>query len=161
MVDDTRQLAFIKGCEDPGRLRNLIDNARRQGADMVAEAAFHRLISLVPEEREGSVEHDFWRTVNAFEFLLSKEKGKTIQLSRTRQKVGRVGVVQTLTDWATDAKETDGFQKLLELGLPELTGEAIVLRHPDRFDEARRHAARQRLVLAGVDGERASSASLG
>ena len=54
------------------------------------------------------------QTIHAFEHILSEERGKTTRLARTRQKVARVGVVQTLQDWATSAKSTDGFTMLLE-----------------------------------------------
>jgi hypothetical protein len=97
------------------------------------------------------VEHDFWRTINAFEFALTEQRGKTTRLSRTRQKVARLGVLQTLNDWAFVKGETTGFSMLLEMQMPELTGEAIVLRHQDQFTPEVIAAARQRLVDAGVD----------
>ena len=48
-------------------------------------------------------------------------------------------------------KSTDGFDMLLEREMPELTGEAIVLRHSEQFDNEIQNAARERLVQAGVD----------
>jgi hypothetical protein len=33
-----------------------------------------------------------------------------------------------------DKKETEGFKMLLERGMPELTGEAMVLRHQQDFE---------------------------
>jgi hypothetical protein len=36
-------------------------------------------------------------------------------------------------------------------GMPELTGEAIVLRHPEHFEPAVAAAAKQRLIDTGVD----------
>ena len=51
-------------------------------------------------------------------------------------------------------KSTDGFDMLLERGMPELTGEAIVLRHSEQFDDEIQNAARERLVQAGVDIDR-------
>jgi hypothetical protein len=128
-----------------------LKNARARGESALADAAFRKLISLVPSEHPGTVEHDFWQTVHAFEYLLTEEREKTTRLSRTRQKVARVGVVQTLKDWALSGKETDGFRMLLDRGMPELTGEAIVLRHPGNFDPEVLAAARQRLSDAGVD----------
>ena len=68
--------------------------------------------------------------VQAFEYTLSEERGKNTRLSRTRQKVAKAGVVQTLSDWAAGSQETKGFRMLLERGMPEFTGEAITLRHP-------------------------------
>jgi hypothetical protein len=147
-------LGKIATCQSVPELRNWRDNARRHGQAEVEAAAFRRLVSLVPEMQPGSVEHDFWTTINAFELILSDERGKTTRLGRTRQKVGRVGVVATLRDWAMSTKATDGFLMLLERQMPELTGEAIVLRHPALFADEERAAARQRLVDAGVDVER-------
>ncbi len=151
MVDNTKILSCISECNDSEKLRTWIKNARTRKETRIADAAFRRLISLVPSERPGSVEHDFWQTVHAFEFTLSEERGKTVRLARTRQKVARIGVIETLKDWALSDKRTEGFEMLLERGMPELTGEAIVLRHPDKFDENVQAAARARLVEAGVD----------
>jgi len=151
---DKKILAFVGRCEDPQGLESLIRNATKLGNTVVAEAAFRKRISLVPAERPGTVEHDFWQTVHAFEYSLSEERGKTTRLSRTRQKVAQVGVVQTLRDWAAGAQETAGFKMLLERGMPEFTGEAITLRHPEHFEPKTLEAARRRLTTAGVDVDR-------
>ncbi len=153
MADRERILELIESCSDPDKLRTWIKNAQNQGADDIAEAAFRRLVTILPAENPGTVEYDFWRTVYAFEHVLSEERGKTTRLSRTRQKVGRDGVLKTLEDWSVSKKSTPGFKMLLERGMPELTGEAIVLRHPAKFDDSTRGAAQQRLEEAGVDIE--------
>ncbi len=149
--DHKKILAFVAACDDAGKLGSLIRNARAQGVTAVADAAFRKLVALVPAEQPGTVEHDFWQTIQAFEFSLSEERGKTTRLSRTRQKVAKVGVVQTLRDWAVGSQETAGFKMLLERGMPEFTGEAITLRHPEHFEAPVLEAARQRLAVAGVD----------
>ncbi len=116
--------------------------------------AFRKRVSLVPAVptvEPGSVDHDFWQMVQAFEFALSEERGKTTRLFRMRQKVAKDGVVQTLRDWAAGSQETAGFKMLLERGMPEYTGEAVTLRHPDLFEPPVREAAQQRLAAAGVD----------
>ena len=142
--------AFIARCEDPTQLKTMIANAKARGEDEVALTAFRRLVLVSPSETPGSVEHDMWQTIFAFEHLLKEERGKTTLLARTRQKINRVGVIETLKDWAAAKQETEGFRMLLERGLPELTGEAIVLRHPRLFPRAAVEAARARLVGAGV-----------
>jgi hypothetical protein len=149
-------IAQIEKCDDEKLLRNWIENARRKGETEVEEAAFKRLIQLLPKENPGTLEWDFWRTIHAFELTLTDENGRTTRLSRTRQKVQRVGVKQTLTDWALGKKETDGFTMLLERGMPELSGEAIILRHANEFDEEVRDAAQMRLTNAGVDTRKLS-----
>ena len=151
MRDYTKILGLIAASNEPEKLRTWITNARKEGQEDVAAAAFRRLIAILPKEKPGTVEYDFWQTVHAFEHVLSEERGKTTRLSRTRQKVARVGEIQTLKDWALSAQSTDGFTMLLERKMPELTGEAIVLRHASRFSSEVVTAARRRLEDAGVD----------
>jgi hypothetical protein len=146
-------ISKINECDDPDLLRGWIKNAKRLDTPTVEEAAFRKLISIVPEERPGTVEHDFWTTVHAFEYVLSEENSKTTRLSRTRQKVKRDGVVDTLASWAVSTKPKDGFNMLMDRDMPEHTGEAIVLRHPDAFEKDVLLAARTRLEDAGVDIE--------
>jgi hypothetical protein len=133
MTDHEKILGLIENCDDPARLKSWIANARSKGETGIADAAFRKLVSVLPKEKPGTVEHDFWRTIHAFEHVLSEERGKTTRLAWTRQKVARVGEIQTLKDWALSAKSTDGFGMLLERDMPELTGEAIVLRHAHQF----------------------------
>lgn len=136
---------------DPAGIRQLRRNALQMGSEVVAEAAFRRLVDILPDETPGTVEHDFWRTIHAFEESLTQERERTTRLSRTRQKLGRVGIIKTLEDFATSKAPAEGFSMLIERNLPELTGEAVILRHSDRFEDRIVEAARARLVEAGVD----------
>jgi hypothetical protein len=151
MSDHTKILALIRASTDADQLRRFRENAQKKGVTVVADAAFRRLIEILPEQAPGSIEHDFWMTIHAFEEVLRDERGKTVRLSRTRQKIGRVGVKQTLIDFATSKAPTDGFNMLIERGLPELTGEALVLKHGEACDLGVQNAAKQRLEDAGVD----------
>ncbi|MBA3811168.1 MAG: hypothetical protein H0X27_05900 [Caulobacteraceae bacterium] len=145
MNDHSRILAYIAACRDKDELSNLMANARRQGARTVEDAAFRRLVAVVPDAEPGSLEHDFWTVIQAFELVLSQERRKTVRLSRTRQKVKRVGVAQTLADFAT-GKPTEGFAMLKARGMLELSGEAVILKHPAQFAPAIVNAARVRLA---------------
>ena len=91
-------IEFVSSSDDPEKLRRIIENARKREADALADAALRKLVSVLPSERPGTVEFDFWRTIHSFEHVLTEERGRTTKLSRTRQKVQRVGVVQTLID---------------------------------------------------------------
>ena len=126
-------------------------NAHRLGSRTVEDAALRRLVAILPSEAPGTLEHDFWMTIHTFEELLGEERGRTTRLSRTRQKVAKEGIRKVLVDFATSAKPADGFQMLIDRGLPELTGEAVVLRHPEGFEPSVVDAARTRLAGAGVD----------
>lgn len=153
MTDYSRVLLAIAASDDPKQLRRFQENAREKGVAEIQEAAFRRLLEILPDEVPGTVEHDFWKTVHAFEELLREERGKTVRLSRTRQKIARVGVMQTLTDFAVSKAPTVGFRMLIERNMPELTGEALVLKHKASFDVETVSAARARLIGAGVDAD--------
>lgn len=157
MTDHTKALAAIAHLTDARLLRQFRENAQKLGAPEVADAAFRRLLEILPEEAPGSIEHDFWMTIHAFEEVLRDERGKTVRLSRTRQKIARVGVKQTLIDFAMSKAPTEGFDMLIERDLPELTGEALILKHGESFDPKVRAAAKQRLANAGVDIARLQS----
>lgn len=87
-LDLPRMLAAVEAADDPEKLRTIIKNARQRAANELANAAFKKLVSILPSAKQGTVEHDFWKTVHAFEQVLTEERGKTTRLSRTRQKVG-------------------------------------------------------------------------
>lgn len=144
-------LEAIAACADPEKLRTYLKNAQRKNEIEVADAAFRKLISILPSAQPGTIEHDLWQTIYAFEQVLSEERGKTTRLSRTRQKVARVGERKTLEDWALSKSRTEGFEMLLERNMPELTGEAIVVRHASSFSDGVVTAAREKLLSAGID----------
>lgn len=146
-----KTLSLIEKSSNEKSLRNWIANARRLNEAEIEKAALRRLIEILPQEEFGSLEWDFWRTIYAFEHVLTDERGRTTRLSRTRQKIARDGVEATLKQWALDKAVTQGFIMLMERNMPDLLGEAIILRHPARFEKNVQAAARARLIGAGVD----------
>lgn len=146
-----RALAFIAVCFDPKKLEQMIENARNHGEAEVERAAMLRLYEVKPEAQPGTLEHDVWRSIYALEGALSGERERTTLLNRTRPKIKREGEAATVADLVTKKVASEGFHILLERGMPELTFEAVALRHPDRF--VRRCAMRPhtRLRAAGID----------
>lgn len=59
MADHSNVLAIIETASDPEKLRQLMANTRRMSAKDVANAAFRRLVEIMPEADPGTVAHDF------------------------------------------------------------------------------------------------------
>lgn len=144
-------LERIEAATEPAALRRIMENADRLGVRAVYDAAFRRFAEVSAEGAPGTVEHDFWRAIHALEAALSSERGKTTRLSRTRQKLARVGVTRTVDELATAPEPSDGFAMLVERGMWELSAEALVLRHIGSFPPKTVEAARTRLAAAGCD----------
>lgn len=148
---EANALVQVAKIDDPAGLRKMIANAERLDVPSVRDAAFRRLAAIQAEGEEGSVEFDFWRTIHAFEEALRDERGKAVKLTKTRAKIKRVGEVAALADFPVAPDAASGFEMLIARGMPEMTGEAIILRHPDAFDSETRINATKRLEEAGID----------
>ena len=154
MADHSKVLDIIAKSTDADRLRRILKNARTMEVTSVEDAAFGRLVDVLASHGRESiddVDRDFWKTIHAFEEMLSEERGRTVRLTRTRQKIARKGIRQTLVDFAMKKTPTSGFEMLIELGRADLTGEALILKHGHAFDSEVCAAARTRLENAGVD----------
>ena len=80
--------------------------------------------------------------------MLKQERGKTIMLSRTRQKIGRQGVTACVADLVLGSA-SDGFRMLEEREMLDLSFEAIALKFPEKFEFRVLEAARKRLFDSG------------
>ena len=136
---------------DPKLVRSLLQNAKKAGRNDLVFQCQVRLAKLEGQRYDNQIEKEFWAAVTAAEELATAKNGKTTRLNRTKQKVARVGFMKVLEDWAFHKGTTQGFDILVEGGHPELTGEAIVVRHATEFTPEAVTAARQRLVAAGID----------
>jgi hypothetical protein len=136
---------------DKVKLRNWMANAKRQKRDDVYQDAFRQLCRIEGRNIDDPLEAEFAIVMRALEEALSEESGKTKRLSRTRQKLSRVGVRQTLADLAMKSSPSTGFLKLVEFGMArELSAEALVLKYESEFDVAVVAAARKRLAEFGI-----------
>jgi hypothetical protein len=135
---------------DKGKLRNWMANAKRLGRDDVYQAAFRQLCRVEGRNIDDPLEAEFAAVMRALEEALTEESGRTKRLSRTRQKLSRVGARQTLADLALKPQPSLGFTKLLEFNMADMSVEALILKHRSEFDETVVAAAERRLGEHGV-----------
>jgi len=144
-------LARVAEMTDADGLRNLMANATRLGVEPVREAAFRRLAAVQSEGDEGTVQNAVWQMVHAIEQIKREAAGKTIRLSYLRRDIQKVGEAAAIGKIVAKPGPSERFEELMARSLPGYTAEAIVLSHPEDFDEDTRAAATARLTEAGVD----------
>ena len=137
----------------PDDCRTVMQRARDRDLPDVYNAAFKRFCELIGNANDDPSDplvRDFYETLAAYEQLLTEKNGRTTAASRTRQKIDNKGVHQSLVEWTRGKVETNGFKLLVEKGLPEYTGEYLVLRYANRFPEDVVVLARSRLAAHGI-----------
>jgi hypothetical protein len=139
----------LAGRESIEEISQIMKNARGR-SPAVYRAAFRRLVEVSAKDATNPIARACWEMVHTIEGV-RKEAGRSAwRMNRLRPKIEREGEKAALEYCARN--RTDGFDEVLEYGLPEFTAEAIVLRFPDDFtDPTLREIARDRLADAGVD----------
>jgi hypothetical protein len=136
---------------DPEKLRKLMANAVRLGYDDLAFGCQMRIAELVGAAHdEDEIERENWTGLAAAEEFRTADNGRVTRLVKIRSKHRRVGALRVLADQMMEAGISDGFEKLVAHGRSDLTGEAIVLRHEERFTVDVVNAARKKLMDHGV-----------
>ncbi|MPS67687.1 MAG: hypothetical protein E2586_04225 [Novosphingobium sp.] len=143
-VQIAKMLEFVARCADAKKLRQIAINADEKSVSTLAQAARLKLYSILPNDDPGTIEYAVWQSIYALEDVLKQERGKTILLSRTRQKIGRQGVVACVADLVL-GKASDGFKMLEDRQMLKLSFEAIALQFPGKFDDRVLDAAKRRL----------------
>lgn len=123
----------ISSYTDPEHLRTLMQNAKRMGREDIWREAFDQLCSLEGADKEDPLERAFYRTLAAYELLLTQKNRRATRASRTRLKLKSKGVVACLEDWAKSKEAPESFDLLVANGMVEMTGEQLVLTYPDKF----------------------------
>ncbi|WP_226780942.1 hypothetical protein [Oceaniglobus trochenteri] len=144
-------LAAVKKMEAPEGLRRMMANARLKGVEKVHDAAFKRLAHVQAEGDPGSVEHGMWSAINAIEEIKRDDAGKTVRLSFLRRDIQKLGMVPAMDKLVSKDSPSERFEELIARHFPELTAEAVVMRHADKFSEGAVARSTERLSDAGID----------
>ncbi|HEY5567067.1 MAG TPA: hypothetical protein VIM81_07460 [Gammaproteobacteria bacterium] len=115
---------------------DLAIEARRKAVDMLA--ATH--------ETESPVEAEAFAAVYAYEALLTRKNGKKTRATKTWQAVKRYGIIEAIQKAVNRAPQTADYETLREMGLEDLTFEALVLRHEAAFSDEAVQASKARLT---------------
>lgn len=117
---------------------DLAQQAHRRAAELRADARAKTLGLNGPSEREAL------QVIYAYEYVLSKKKGKRTPASRTWQMVQRRGIIGAVERLVKRRTVTPGYLTLVEMKMQDITFEAVVLRYPDHFsaDAVRRSTER-------------------
>lgn len=136
--------------DDPVKLRNLMANAIRLGREDIAFRCRTRIAELHGQQFDAGIDREFWTAIVVAEEIVTARNKRTTRLTRTRQKIGRVGVLETVADLARKEGVSEGFNILVGGGRSDLTAEAIVLRHAELFDAETIENATRKLREAGA-----------
>jgi len=134
--------------------RTVMQRAAQRNLPDVRTAVFKRLCELQGAANDDPADpmiRDFHETLAAYEQLLSEKNGKPTRASRTRQKITNKGIHKSLAEWTKGKEETNGFKLLVDVGMPQYTGEHLVLRYASRFPEDIVALARDRLISNGIE----------
>ena len=134
--------------------RTVMQRAIQRNLPDVRTAVFKRLCELQGAANDDPADpmiRDFHETLAAYEQLLSEKNGKPTRASRTRQKITNKGIHKSLAEWTKGKEETNGFKLLVDVGMPQYTGEHLVLRYASRFPEDIVALARDRLISNGIE----------
>jgi hypothetical protein len=139
--------------KSPNECRVVMRRAQERGLQDVYNIVFRRYCELTGaanDDPSDPLVAAFFKTLAAYEQLLSEKNERNTIASRTRQKIANKGVHQSLIEWTRGKAETNGFKLLVAKGLPEYTGEFLVVRYSDRFPPDVVALAKNRLNEHGI-----------
>jgi hypothetical protein len=121
-----------------GQRPDLALEARRKAVTM--QAATH--------ETTSPVEAEAFAALYAYEALLTRKNGKKTRASKTWAIVRTHGIIEAIQKAVRRPPDATAFVALRELGLDDLSFEALVVRHEAAFDAATVQLSKARLAEA-------------
>jgi len=117
----------------------------------LARVTMRRAIELraINLGNKSEVETALWEAILAYEEVLSKKNGKRTLASRTRQMIKRYGIIGAAERAVNRKIEAMGYKVLVDIGLHDLTFEAVIVRFPEVFSQQIVELARSRLEEMG------------
>jgi hypothetical protein len=142
-----------KALKTPEECKVVMERALAQGNRDLYAAVFRRFCKLsgaTHDDPSDPLVRATFEAIAAYEQTLQEKHAKNVKATRTRQKIAKKGVYQSLLEWSELHGNRPGFRSLIEAGLPEFTFEAVVVRFADRFPPDVVASCRETLRNAGA-----------
>ena len=138
----------VERLRTPAECEIFAKNARARNHPDLALLAQRKAIGLQASTHptESPVEAEGFAAVYAYEALLTRRNGKKTRATGTWQAIKRYGIIEAVQRAVSRAPEAESDVTLRDLGLEDLTFEALVVRHEASFSEAAITASRARLA---------------
>lgn len=139
---------LVAKLETPDACEQFARNVEARGKPELALEARRRAVQL-SASRHGattSAEREALEAVYAYERVLLAKHGKRIRASRTWKMINERGIISAVEHLVARTSETMGYKAVIEMGMPEMAFEAVVLRHPHLFSAEAVRRSKERLA---------------
>lgn len=137
---------IIQKLKTVGECMQLAENVQVRNPEL-AQKARRRAVELraVSYKHTSKVELELLKAIYAYEEVLSEKNKRRTSASRTWQMIKRHGIIRA-AERAVDRKiDPAGYKLLAEMGMHDLTFEAVIIRYPDSFNQDIVSRAKERL----------------
>jgi hypothetical protein len=130
-VDD-----IIQKLKTPAECMQLEKNVISRNPDLALKAR-RRVVELraISHGSTRDVELELLKALYAYEEVLSAKNKKNTRASRTWQMIERNGIIGAAEKAVNRKIEPAGYKVLVNMGLQDLTFEAVIIRFPDEFND--------------------------
>lgn len=137
----------IAKLDTPEACEQFARNVEARGKPDLALKARKRAVQLQAAKHQANTaaEREALEAVFAYERTLYEKHGKRIRASRTWRMIKERGIIPTVEHLVTRPDETMGYKAVIDMGMPEMAFEAVVLRHPQLFSEKAVRRSQERL----------------
>ena len=127
---------IIKKLTTPEECIQLAKNVGGRNPDLAREAR-RRAVELraIAFGNKNQVELELLKALYAYEEVLSEKNKRNTRASRTWQMIKRHGIIGAAERAVNRKIEPAGYKVLVEMGMHDLTFEAVIVRYPDAINQ--------------------------
>lgn len=114
--------------------------------DLALDARIRRIeLQAFSHDSQSTVETELLKALYAYEEVLSEKKGRRTHAARTWQMIKRHGIIGAAERAVNRKVEPTGYKILADIGMHDLTFEAVILKFPNAFSNEAVLRAKARL----------------